>query len=125
MIKQRLLLLGATGSIGVSTLDVVARHPDRFEVFALTAQRRTAELEAQCLRWKPRYAALADVAAANDLRQRLREHGLETEVLSGAAAAALVFRGPDAQGRPHFQVLNSSLRAMPVGATFVDPRRRV
>jgi len=46
-VKQRLAILGATGSIGVSTLDVVARHPDRFEVFALTAQGRVDELEAR------------------------------------------------------------------------------
>ncbi len=93
--KQRLLLLGATGSIGISTLDVVARHPDRFEVFALTAQRRTSELEAQCLRWKPRYAALEDVAAANDLRQRLRAQGVGTEVLAGAAALCELAAHPE------------------------------
>ena len=84
--KQRLVILGATGSIGVSTLDVVARHPQRFEVFALTAHSRSAELEAQCVRWKPRYAALGDATAANDLRQRLRAHGVATEVLAGQAA---------------------------------------
>ena len=84
--KQRLVILGATGSIGVSTLDVVARHPQRFEVFALTAHSRSTELEAQCVRWKPRYAALGDAAAANDLRQRLRAHGVATEVLAGQAA---------------------------------------
>ena len=84
--KQRLVILGATGSIGVSTLDVVARHPQRFEVFALTAHSRSAELEAQCVRWKPRYAVLGDAVAANDLRQRLRAHGVATEVRAGQAA---------------------------------------
>jgi 1-deoxy-D-xylulose-5-phosphate reductoisomerase len=84
--KQRLAILGATGSVGVSTLDVVARHPERFEVFALTARHRSAELEAQCLRWKPRYAVLAETAAANALQQRLRAQGVSTEVLAGEAA---------------------------------------
>lgn len=84
--KQRLVILGATGSVGVSTLDVVARHPERFEVFALTAQHRVAELEAQCLRWRPRYAVLGDSVAANELRRRLRAQGVATEVLAGAAA---------------------------------------
>jgi 1-deoxy-D-xylulose-5-phosphate reductoisomerase len=84
--KQRLAILGSTGSIGVSTLDVVARHPDRFEVFALTALNRGEELEAQCLRWNPRYAVLGDATAANELQRRLRAHGLATEVMAGEAA---------------------------------------
>ncbi|MDP1691306.1 MAG: 1-deoxy-D-xylulose-5-phosphate reductoisomerase [Burkholderiaceae bacterium] len=84
--KQRLAILGATGSVGLGTLDVVARHPDRFEVFALTAHARAAELEALCQRWKPRYAALGDVAAAKALQQRLRANGLATEVLAGEPA---------------------------------------
>ncbi len=94
-VKQRLVILGATGSIGVSTLDVVARHPERFEVFALTAQQRSRELEDQCLRWKPRYAALDDVAAANDLQRRLRAQGLATEVLSGNAALCELAAHPE------------------------------
>jgi 1-deoxy-D-xylulose-5-phosphate reductoisomerase len=84
--KQRIAILGATGSVGISTLDVVSRHPDRFEIFALTAQRSLDQLEALCLRWKPRFAALADVAAANTLQQRLREQHSSTVVLAGEAA---------------------------------------
>ena len=84
--KQKLVILGATGSIGVSTLDVVARHPDRFEVFALTAHSRSADLEAQCLRWKPRFAVIGDADAARALQGRLRSHGLRTEVLAGEQA---------------------------------------
>jgi 1-deoxy-D-xylulose-5-phosphate reductoisomerase len=94
-VKQRLVILGATGSIGISTLDVVARHPERFEVFALTAHGRAAELEAQCMRWKPRFAALADAAAAKDLRARLRAQGVATEVLSGPAALVELAAHPD------------------------------
>jgi len=85
-VKQRVAILGATGSVGVSTLDVVARHPERFEVFALTAQRNLDKLEALCLRWKPRYAALTDTAAADTLQRRLREQHSSTEVLAGEAA---------------------------------------
>ena len=86
--KQTLAVLGATGSVGVNTLDVVARHPERFDVFALTAMRRADVLEEQCLRWKPRFAVLGDAAAARALQQRLREQGVATEVLSGPRALA-------------------------------------
>ena len=85
-VQQRLLILGSTGSIGVSTLDVVARHPERFEVFALTAHSRSEELAAQCVRWRPRFAVLGDVTAAAELSRRLREQGIHTEVLSGPQA---------------------------------------
>jgi len=85
-VKQRLVILGATGSVGVSTLDVVARHPERFEVFALTAHNRFAELEAQCLQWQPRFAVLGDSAQANELQRRLRAQGSVTQVLCGAKA---------------------------------------
>jgi 1-deoxy-D-xylulose-5-phosphate reductoisomerase len=83
---QRLCILGSTGSIGTSTLDVVALHPERFEVFALTAQSRVDELFAQLLRWRPRYAALPDAAAARALAARVKAAGLPTEVLAGARA---------------------------------------
>ncbi|MCX7659404.1 1-deoxy-D-xylulose-5-phosphate reductoisomerase [Caldimonas sp.] len=83
---QRLCILGSTGSIGTSTLDVVALHPDRFEVVALTAHARVQALLEQCLRWKPRYAVMTDAAAARSLRQAVREAGLRTEVLEGSQA---------------------------------------
>ena len=84
--KQRVAILGATGSVGISTLDVVSRHPERFEVYALTAQRNLDKLEALCLQWKPRFAALADATAAATLQRRLRERHSSTEVLAGEAA---------------------------------------
>ena len=86
MTPQRLCILGSTGSIGTSTLDVVARHPDRYEVFALTAHSRVADLLAQCLQFRPRYAVLPSEAQARDLRQRLAAAGSATEVMSGAPA---------------------------------------
>ena len=63
--KQRLCVLGSTGSIGVNTLDVVARHPDRFEVFGLTGHRRMAELAQQCVQFSPKVVVVPDPQAAN------------------------------------------------------------
>jgi 1-deoxy-D-xylulose-5-phosphate reductoisomerase len=87
---QRITILGATGSIGESTLDVVARHPDRFEVFALTARRSHERLLEQCLAHRPAYAVLSDPAAAAVLRDALAVRGSRTEVLDGPEAAARV-----------------------------------
>ena len=83
---KRLTILGSTGSIGESTLDVVARHPDRFEVVALAAQRNHAKLLAQCARFRPRYAALSDEAAAEELARAVKAQGLPVTVLGGARA---------------------------------------
>jgi 1-deoxy-D-xylulose-5-phosphate reductoisomerase len=84
--RQRVCILGATGSVGTSTLDVIARHPDRFEVVALTAHSRVDDLFKQCLQWKPRFAAMPEVAQAAELQSRLDTHGVRTEVQSGAQA---------------------------------------
>ncbi len=83
---QQITVLGATGSIGASTLDVIARHPDRFAVFALTARNQTAKMQELCLRFAPRYAVMVDAAAANGLSVALRGAGCRTEVLSGEKA---------------------------------------
>jgi 1-deoxy-D-xylulose-5-phosphate reductoisomerase len=93
--RQRVCILGSTGSIGTSTLDVLALHPDAFEVFALTGQRRVDDLFAQILRWRPRYAALPDAAAANELGARVKAAGLSTEVLAGAKALEELAAHPD------------------------------
>jgi 1-deoxy-D-xylulose-5-phosphate reductoisomerase len=84
--KQRICILGSTGSVGTSTLDVLSRHPGRFEVFALTAHSRVDDLLAQCLVWKPRFAALPCVELAQLLQTKLRSAGSRTEVLAGAQA---------------------------------------
>jgi len=81
---QHITVLGATGSIGLSTLDVIARHPDRYQVFALTGFSRIAELEALCVKHKPRYAVVPDAVVAHQLQVSLRAAGLVTEVLHGA-----------------------------------------
>ena len=86
MKQQGICILGSTGSIGVNTLDVVHRHPRRYRVFALTANSRVEALLAQCLQYRPRYAAMPDAAQANLLQERLREAGSTTEVLSGEQA---------------------------------------
>ncbi len=87
---QRLTVLGATGSIGVSTLDVVARHPQRFEVVALTGYRQLAVLADQCRRFKPRYAVVGSLADAEKLAATLRAEGLLIEVLAGPEALCQV-----------------------------------
>jgi len=76
-------LLGATGSIGASTLDVIARHPDRFRVAALAAHRNADALAALCARFRPAVAALHDVDAAQRLQAKLAHEGLPTRVLAG------------------------------------------
>lgn len=76
-------MLGATGSIGLSTLDVIARHPERYQVFALTGFSRLAELQALCVRHRPRYAVVPDAESARELQSHLRAAGLQTEVLVG------------------------------------------
>jgi 1-deoxy-D-xylulose-5-phosphate reductoisomerase len=78
-------VLGATGSIGVSTLDVLSRHPNGYRVVALSANTQVERLFDQCLAHRPRYAVMVDAAAAERLERRLREHGSDTEVLSGIA----------------------------------------
>lgn len=85
--KPRVLtVLGATGTIGVNTLDVVTRHPGRFEVFALTGATQVERLAEQCRVHRPRYAVMTQAAAARALRERLGEMGVATEVLEGEAA---------------------------------------
>lgn len=92
---QRLTILGSTGSIGTSTLDVVARHPGRFRIVALTANSQVDLLFKQCLEFKPAYAVMLDGTAAAALRQRVRGAGLDTEVLSGIEALEQVVVLPE------------------------------
>ena len=80
---KKVTILGATGSIGQSTLDVIANHPDKFEVVALTARRNIQLLYQQCVKFKPKYAAVLDEDLAAGLTQRLREVGVDTEVCVG------------------------------------------
>ena len=83
---QRVAVLGSTGSIGANTLDVIARHPDRFEVVALTAHTQVDTLLAQCERFRPRVAVVADSALARQLEQKIKQKGLHVQVDSGPLA---------------------------------------
>ena len=87
---QSLTILGSTGSIGTSTLDVVGRHPDKYRIFALTANKQVDLLYKQCIQFNPVYAVLLDDGAAVKLRALLREAGLKTEVLCGVDALEAV-----------------------------------
>ncbi|MEC5342419.1 1-deoxy-D-xylulose-5-phosphate reductoisomerase [Brenneria populi] len=84
---KRLTILGSTGSIGVSSLAVIKKNPDKFSVKALSAGRNVERMLEQCLTFRPDYASMADEACAGLLRQRLAQHGCRTEVLSGERAA--------------------------------------
>ena len=88
-------VLGSTGSIGVSTLDVVARHPDRFRAVALTAHRSVQRMAEQCRRFRPIYAVMADTAAAAELRSALAGMADPPEVLAGPAALEQVAAAPE------------------------------
>ena len=92
---QHLTILGSTGSIGVSTLDVVARHPQRFKVVALTAKSRTDVLLQQCKQFSPQFAVLMDPAAAKAFEQSVIEAGLPTRVLCGVEALEKVASLPE------------------------------
>lgn len=87
---QTITILGSTGSIGVSTLDVIARHPERYSVFALTAHSRVSELAQQCLQFKPEVAVVGSAEAARELEPLLRQQGLSTQVAYGPQALCAV-----------------------------------
>ena len=109
--RQRVTILGSTGSIGTSTLDVLARHPDRYEVFALSAHSRVEELAAQCAAWRPRHAVMPTPELGRALADRLRALDLPTEVLVGPAALEEVASHPEVD----------SVMAAIVGAAGLPP----
>ena len=88
--KQRLTILGSTGSIGVSTLDVVARHPDRFEVFALSAATQVDVMLAQCAQFRPRYAVMVSEPHARLLAEKIKANGLSAQVLWAQGALEMI-----------------------------------
>ncbi|QOZ97813.1 1-deoxy-D-xylulose-5-phosphate reductoisomerase [Stutzerimonas stutzeri] len=92
---MQITVLGATGSIGLSTLDVVSRHPDRYRVFALTGFSRIAELRALCVQHRPRYAVVSDEAQSIMLQDQLQRDGLTTRVLSGEGGLSEVAAHPE------------------------------
>lgn len=95
---QSLTILGSTGSIGTSTLDVVARHPERFRIFALSGHSQTAKLAEQCLAFRPQYAVTANEAQAAELHAHLSAAGCQTEVLHGEQALCDIAAAPETDG---------------------------
>ncbi len=93
--RLKVCVLGATGSIGTNTLDVVSRHPDRYEVFAISGAQRVDELFAQCLQWRPSFAVMPQETYAAALRTRLGEAGVPTEVLSGEQSLCDIASHPE------------------------------
>jgi 1-deoxy-D-xylulose-5-phosphate reductoisomerase len=92
---RHLTILGSTGSVGVNTLDVVARHPGRFRVVALTANKSVEKILEQCRRFEPRYAVLLDEVSAERLQAEIHGAGLATEVLWGVDSLEKVASLPD------------------------------
>ena len=92
---QRIAVLGSTGSIGQNTLDVVARHPDRYQVAALAAHSRIDLLEAQIRQFEPDFAVVVDPEAGETLRQRLHTDGIKTQILIGSSALSDIVRIPE------------------------------
>lgn len=86
MTQQVLTILGSTGSIGESTLDVVSRHPEKFRVFALAGHRQVDKLAAQCKQFRPEYAVVGDAGHAAELEKKLKQEGIDTQVLYGSQA---------------------------------------
>jgi len=92
---QQITVLGATGSIGLSTLDVIGRHPERYQVFALSGFTRLSELLALCIRHAPRFAVVPEAGAARALQDDLSAAGLQTRVLVGEEGLCQVASDPE------------------------------
>ncbi|MBV8248817.1 MAG: 1-deoxy-D-xylulose-5-phosphate reductoisomerase [Comamonas sp.] len=93
--KQKITVLGSTGSIGTNTLDVVARHPEQYEIFALSAATQVDLMLQQCARFKPRFAVMASGPHAQQLAEKLKQNGLQTEVLQAPDALEAIASHPD------------------------------
>lgn len=98
MTPQVLTILGSTGSIGESTLDVVSRHPEKFRVFALAGHKQVEKLAAQCQTFRPEYAVVADAEYAARLEALLKRDGTATQVLHGAQALVDVASADEVSG---------------------------
>ena len=95
MKPQHITVLGSTGSIGTNTLDVIARHPDRFQVFALSGATQVDLMLRQCAQFKPRFAVMVHADTAQQLKDKIQAEGLATEVLSGETALDDISAHPD------------------------------
>ena len=95
MAVRNITILGSTGSVGISTLDVITRHPNRFQVVALTANKRTDKMLEQCRLFHPSYAVMLDPVSAENLRTKIRTAGINTEVLCGVESLEKVASLPE------------------------------
>ena len=98
MTQQVLTILGSTGSIGESTLDVISRHPEKFRVFALAGHRQVDKLAAQCKQFRPEYAVVGDAGHAAELEKKLKQEGIDTQVLYGSQALIDVASADEVSG---------------------------
>lgn len=98
MTQQVLTILGSTGSIGESTLDVVSHHPEKFRVFALAGHRQVDKLAAQCKQFRPEYAVVGDAGHAAELEKKLKQEGIDTQVLYGVQALIDVASADEVSG---------------------------
>ena len=98
MTQQVLTILGSTGSIGESTLDVVSRHPEKFRVFALAGHRQVDKLAVQCKQFHPEYAVVGDVSHAAELEKKLKQEDISTQVLYGSQALIDVASADEVSG---------------------------
>lgn len=98
MTQQVLTILGSTGSIGESTLDVVSRHPEKFRVFALAGHKQVDKLAAQCKQFRPEYAVVGNAGHAAELEKKLKQEGIDTQVLYGAQALIDVASADEVSG---------------------------
>ncbi len=87
---QNITILGATGSIGSSTLKVISENPDKFSIIALTAGTNVSAMKALCIKWKPKFAAMSDLKAASLLEKELKSLNLSTVVVAGEAGLSLL-----------------------------------
>lgn len=92
---RQITILGSTGSIGESTLDVIARHPDRFQTFAITANKNVEKILSQCQRFQPRFAVMLDQESSEQLASAIKTTNIKTEVLSGIESLEKVASHPD------------------------------
>ena len=111
MSPQNITVLGSTGSIGVSTLDVIRRHPERYRAFALCAHSQIDKLFAQCLEFKPQFAVMRDAPLASALAERCRAAGLSTEVRHGVESLIVLSALPEVD----------AVMAAIVGAAGLEP----
>ena len=95
MAVRNITILGSTGSVGISTLDVVARHPNRYQVIALTANKSTDKMLEQCRIFRPRYAVMLDPVSAENLRTEVCTAGINTEILCGVESLEKVASLPE------------------------------